>query len=43
MEMALPNVHYFAVDYNRFPKLNLKDYKNEVMLHCTYNYDIGSE
>lgn len=32
MEMTLPNVHYFAVDYNRFPKLNLKEYKNEVFM-----------
>lgn len=32
VEMTLPNVHYFGVDYSRFPKLNLASYKNEVFM-----------
>ncbi|XP_076091082.1 uricase-like [Mytilus galloprovincialis] len=32
MEITLPNVHYFGMDYNKFTKINLKDYKNEVYM-----------
>ncbi|XP_021341234.1 uricase-like isoform X2 [Mizuhopecten yessoensis] len=32
MEMELPNVHYFGVDFTRFPKINFENNTNEIYM-----------
>ncbi|KAL3871233.1 hypothetical protein ACJMK2_039241 [Sinanodonta woodiana] len=32
IEMTLPNVHYFSVDFNRFPKLEFSGCQNEIYM-----------